>query len=126
MSYAYVCVGHCWTIQQKDGETMKRRPLIFTVITNEISNSGERVWEKTTRYSKMRHLIITRAFNEPGYAITHVMSGRRLDKPYPKLAQARKALPRLLQLTDWSKDEKAYMGDILLQQRVKDVRWETV
>jgi hypothetical protein len=105
---------------------MKRRPLTFTVITNEKSDSGEFVWEKTTRYSKMRHLIITRAFNKPGYAITHVMSGRSIDKQYPKLAQARKALPRLLQLTDWSQDEEAYMYDTSLQQRVKDVRWETV
>ena len=100
---------------------MKRRKLTFTVITTEVSDNGERVWEKTARYSSMRHLIITRAINAPGYNITHVMSGKSVSKGYPKLALARKALDILLPMADWRQEEEAYMGDHVLRDRVADV-----
>ena len=96
---------------------MKRRSLTFTIQTNQFDN-GERVWEKTARYSKMRHLIITRAINETGYAITHVMSGLRVGKGYPNLAQARIALSTLLHMADWKLESDAYYHDNVLRDKI--------
>jgi hypothetical protein len=103
---------------------MKRQPLTFTVHTTEVSDSGEHVWEKTRRYSRMRHLIITRAINEAGYAVTHVLSGKRLGKRYPKLSQARAALPLLLPLADWRLEAEEYFHDGLLRDKVAEVHAE--
>jgi hypothetical protein len=101
---------------------MNRQKLTFTVQTTETDN-GMPVWEKTQRYSRMRHLIITRAIGEPTgkYVITHVMSGFKVGKPFQKLAHARKALPILLQLADWSKEAEVYRNNPTLGDKVADI-----
>jgi hypothetical protein len=85
----------------------RRKPLSFHVIRGDEPKGL--VWEKTTRYSKVGCLVITRAISDdPGpFVITHAMSGMRVAK-FPKLAQARAALAMLLPLADWRQEAEWY------------------
>jgi len=103
---------------------MKRQSLTFTVETTEEDN-GTKVWVKTQRCSRMRPLIITRAIRDKGYAITHVMSGKKLGANFDKLAQARKVLSAILPLTNWKHESETYYHDNWLRDKVRAIREES-
>jgi hypothetical protein len=79
-------------------------------------------YRSTPRYSKMGALVITRAVYDKGYVITHVGSGSRVCESFPTLVQARRALPFILLLADWSSDAQTYIGQSDLGQKVRQVR----
>lgn len=79
------------------------------------------VWERVRRYTKMAHLLITKHPTESFYNITHAMSGTAVVR-FRRLTHARKALPLLLLVTDWSRDAEHYRFNTELFSRVRKIR----